>query len=133
MMASTSYMAAWSRILTVSHARSVVDGWGVETGPMASLLGPGDPHAYILIEDTAGSSVPWRANDAAGLSLTACPSPFSSSVRASYALERSTHVRLDVYDVEGRLVATLADGLEQAGERCRAWDGLDSRGHSAGS
>ena len=43
------------------------------------------------------------------------PNPFNPASSISYSLPRSMHVRLSVYDALGRLVATLADGLQSAG------------------
>jgi flagellar hook assembly protein FlgD len=37
-------------------------------------------------------------------------------------------VTIEVYDVSGRLVATLVDGFEPEGERTVTWDGLNSNG-----
>jgi hypothetical protein len=43
------------------------------------------------------------------------PNPFSGSTRFSFSLPQSAHATLAVYDVMGRLVATLADGPSNAG------------------
>jgi flagellar hook assembly protein FlgD len=40
-----------------------------------------------------------------------------------FSLENSSHVRVDVYDVGGRMVATLADGVVAAGVHHFRWDG----------
>jgi hypothetical protein len=44
------------------------------------------------------------------------PNPFNPATTIAYALPVTAHVRLAVYDVMGRLVATLADGVQQAGQ-----------------
>lgn len=49
------------------------------------------------------------------LSLGSHPNPFHSATTISYTLERALHVRLEVFDVLGRRVATLADGVQPAG------------------
>jgi flagellar hook assembly protein FlgD len=38
-----------------------------------------------------------------------------------------------VYSVAGRHVATLRDGVEEAGQRSVVWDGTNDRGQSVGS
>ena len=44
------------------------------------------------------------------------PNPFAGSTLVAYDLAEPAQVRLDVYDVVGRAVATLADGTREAGE-----------------
>jgi hypothetical protein len=44
------------------------------------------------------------------------PNPFNPSTRISYALKSNGAVRLSVYDLTGREVAVLVDGIQNAGE-----------------
>jgi hypothetical protein len=44
------------------------------------------------------------------------PNPFNPETRISYTLASTQNISLTVYDVSGRLVAVLADGIESAGE-----------------
>ena len=47
--------------------------------------------------------------------LSVYPNPFNSTVRFRYSLPYSHHVRLQLYDISGRLVETLIDERLQAG------------------
>jgi hypothetical protein len=116
-----------------SDSLVVITGWGVEMGGMSPLSSPADPHAFLLIEEPAAASVNCRNVTPVSLKLATSPNPFSSGVRASYGVGRSMPVRLAVYDVGGRLVKVLTDDLKAAGDHSTTWDGLDSRGHHAGS
>jgi len=62
------------------------------------------------------------------------PNPFNpeTSIRFHVASERA-RVRLDVYDVAGRLVTTLLDGVPGAGEHVVRWDGREAGGRSVAS
>lgn len=42
------------------------------------------------------------------------PNPFNPTTTIEYGLEQQAHVQLHVYDMLGRRVATLVDGLQQA-------------------
>lgn len=44
------------------------------------------------------------------------PNPFAATTRIHYALPAAARVRLEVFTVDGRLVATLVDGEQGAGE-----------------
>jgi hypothetical protein len=58
------------------------------------------------------------------------PNPFNPSTIIRFALERETQVTLAVYDVAGRRVSMLLDGVLEAGEHRALWDGRDGRGRS---
>lgn len=55
-------------------------------------------------------------------SVTAYPNPFADRVNIGFELERTAPVRLNIYDLEGRLVATQDAGTLPAGQQSLAWD-----------
>jgi hypothetical protein len=59
------------------------------------------------------------------------PNPFNSWVRLSFFLEDSARVLLHVFNIEGRLIRTLADENLGPGDHVLNWDGLDDRGRLA--
>jgi hypothetical protein len=62
------------------------------------------------------------------------PNPFNPSTTISFTLPAECAVRLDVYDVSGRLVARLIDGARQsAGSHEVEWNGRDASGRAAAS
>ncbi len=54
------------------------------------------------------------------------PNPFNPSTEIQFSVPQSTHVRLIVVDVSGRIVATLVDQQLGAGEYRQAWDATSS-------
>ena len=56
------------------------------------------------------------------------PNPFNPMTTIHYALPRSSHVRLAVYDLQGRRVRTLVDEVRPAGGSVAEWDGRDDAG-----
>jgi glycosidase len=50
------------------------------------------------------------------------PNPFNPSTNISFYLPQSTDVKVSVFDVTGRLVATLSDGLRNAGTHVVSFD-----------
>jgi len=62
------------------------------------------------------------------LALAASPSPFTHSSTLSWNLSAPTPVRARVYDLAGRLVATLVDARQAAGRHVAVWDGRAASG-----
>ena len=52
---------------------------------------------------------------------------------AGYALPEHSAVTLKVYDITGRLITTLAEYHQPAGNYDLQWDGHDKAGHSVSS
>jgi photosystem II stability/assembly factor-like uncharacterized protein len=61
------------------------------------------------------------------------PNPFGSRTTVLYSVERPGHIQLTIYDVQGRLVRTLADRFEDRGRRTAVWDGRTVSGEEASS
>ncbi len=56
------------------------------------------------------------------------PNPFRSQTRIEFALPERSDVHLAVYDVSGRVVRLLAEGLREPGRHPIAWDARDAAG-----
>jgi len=56
------------------------------------------------------------------------PNPTLGSAAVSYTISRPGRVRLDVYDVRGRLVRRLVDGERRAGAETVVWNGRSDSG-----
>jgi len=64
------------------------------------------------------------------------PNPFNPSTTINYQIPDdvgSINISLNVYDIRGRLVRTLAEGLKGAGSYSTFWDGTDNSGRQVGS
>jgi hypothetical protein len=57
--------------------------------------------------------------------LGSAPNPFHNRTSIRYAMPEPGRVMLDVFDVQGRLVATRALGLVPAGSHSHLFDGRD--------
>jgi hypothetical protein len=74
-------------------------------------------------------SVATTGREPSGISLSpSSPNPFAVSTRIGFVLPRAARVRLDVYDVAGRLVRSLLDESREAGSHSTTWDGVDAGG-----
>jgi len=99
---------------------TVSDGQAGRTGPTWSFT-------------TAPSSTAVEGSAHAGLALAPpAPNPARGTLRFSFDLPRAMHVILEVLDVQGRVVAVLAEGEFGAGRHERAWD-ASTHGARAGA
>lgn len=100
---------------------------------------PGVTYRYrIEVDEAEGSRVLFETDGITApempLSLFQnVPNPFNPSTTIAFYLPRGSHVRLEVYDVAGRLVATLLDGVRPAGRHAVSWNGQDGSGRTAAS
>ena len=61
------------------------------------------------------------------------PNPFNPSTHISYAIAEKTHVRLEVFNILGRRIATLVDKEQSAGDYHEVWTGTDAQGDPVAS
>jgi hypothetical protein len=61
------------------------------------------------------------------------PSPFSENILIRYQLPKPAPMTLKIYDVTGRLVNTLANGMKEAGYYSIRWRGEDNLGKRSSS
>ena len=86
----------------------------------------------LVLAPSAVVGVPGADAGAAGVRLgPARPNPARGATRVAFELPAAGHVRLELYDVRGRHVRTLVDGVRSAGTHAAAWDGRDGSGGPA--
>lgn len=56
------------------------------------------------------------------------PNPFNPVTTISYRLSRPAHVRLEIYNLQGRFVQRLVDSVQAAGGHAARWEGIDQNG-----
>jgi hypothetical protein len=61
------------------------------------------------------------------------PNPFNPVTKVAYHVPNESEVTIRVYDVSGRAVRTLVDGVVEAGRHVAVWNGRNDAGESVGS
>ncbi len=61
------------------------------------------------------------------------PNPFRSSTSIRYSLQAREHVKIEVYDVAGRLVRTLVNDTRPAGAQTTTWNRTNQYGQQVSS
>lgn len=64
--------------------------------------------------------------------LTAYPNPFNPSTTITYGLEKDSYVTVDIYDISGKLIATIQKKYQIQGWHSIAWNGTDDSGNKVG-
>jgi hypothetical protein len=96
-------------------------------GEVSPVTGP----TWSFTTEAVSTDVGDRARGGLALAPPA-PNPAQGALRFSFDLPRAMHARLEVLDVQGRVVATLAEGEFGPGRHERAWD-ASTHGAGAGA
>jgi len=80
--------------------------------------------SYIAVEDEQITSVP---------KLNNYPNPFSGSTKIMLELEKSAPVKLDIYNIKGQKVRSLADEVYTGRIHAIDWDAKDDHGRACSS
>jgi hypothetical protein len=90
--------------------------------------------AYVLLPPSEETGAPLTITPSIGGRLHQnFPNPFGPATSVRYSLALPARVELAVYDIAGRLVATLVDDLRASGSHTVRWAGVDSRGRPVAS
>ena len=57
------------------------------------------------------------------------PNPFNPSTTIDVSIAGDSHVMLNVYDINGRLISTLANDVYDTGYHSFVWNGMDQSGN----
>ncbi len=124
----------------LQNSGSANRGNGVALGPEGGVYFSGTlgvPASIMVCKLEPRSALTPVEDLPRGLALGAnYPNPFNPSTTITYSLpaDGADHrVRLDVYDVQGRLVRTLLDASQQGGTHSVRWDGRNQQGGAVGS
>lgn len=100
-----------------------------------------DPAGNLETSDSAGNACGARLGDVARDGVTPVraaitairPNPFNPMTQIEFSLPRDGSVSLEVYDLSGRHVTTLLDGVRPAGVGSVTWQGTDASGRTVSS
>ena len=100
---------------------------------------PGETYRYrIDISDESGRRIFFETDPISTPVLPIAlyqnyPNPFNPSTTIKYYLPETEHVDLIIYDIAGRIVATLVSKQQVEGLYVIEWNGLDKLGNSVSS
>jgi hypothetical protein len=101
--------------------------------------GSGNPDIWLAKFHNCDNNTVTKASTANSIieantyKFLAYPNPFSSATTISFSLAQSAKVSLKVFDLNGRLITTLANEEMQAGNHLIKWDINDANGREGPS
>ncbi|MEZ5065659.1 MAG: FlgD immunoglobulin-like domain containing protein [bacterium] len=106
------------------------DGIGEFDFYLESVGDPGlnDMFHLTLVAGTAAVDAPEFADAFVPLLRQNVPNPMSDATEIGFVLPQESRVDLRLYDVQGRLVETLASGVRTAGAHSVEWNARDAAG-----
>ena len=103
---------------------TVLRHWfGLSEADTSAVLGGTFAPLSFVAHSVAGEPGPGAPT--AALLEAPYPNPFATAATVAFTLDQPGHVNLEVFDVRGRLVATLADGPQTTGRHVVRLDGAD--------
>ncbi|KAA3660891.1 MAG: T9SS C-terminal target domain-containing protein [Calditrichaeota bacterium] len=87
-----------------------IEAWGV-SGSAKAISQPEDMQELTILSDVALNPV--------------YPNPFKIETSIQFSLPKEMYVKLQVYDIKGRVIKDLVNGIETAGMKRVIWDGKD--------
>jgi len=111
-------------------------GWHTYDLAIALVDGDSTATAHVpvsfLVLDPAGGGVPPPPEDSLVVVMSASrPNPFGAQSRFTVSLENGTRANVAVFDVNGRRVRTVFEGLFERGTTQLSWDGRRDDGSRA--
>ena len=121
----------------------LIEGAGNSAAPRNYLfederLEKGRTYSYMLEDKDINGRVSWHGPISVTVESVQLPeafyveqnypNPFNPTTTIEYGLPEAAHVRIQIFNMRGELVRTLVDGMQQAGNLTRLWDGLNDSG-----
>jgi hypothetical protein len=102
--------------------------WQVHAQNLSGDIVSSDTKAFYVSPTAGVQDIPTSMPEQVTL-VPAYPNPFNNVTRVNFGLAKTSHVLLCLYDIQGRLVATLADKSFSAGQHDIQWH---AEGNSSG-
>lgn len=98
-----------------------------------TIEGEPQPERIWVARHFLPTAVPESELPASPLKLTAWPNPFNPQISIAFELDQTQAIKLQVFDARGRRVATLLDGIADAGHSELSWNATDDSGRKLSS
>jgi len=130
----TSIPATWGGYSVQLYVDSSLVGQIFQIGFLNTATnyeGSGVFYDNVVLSSMSVTGVPAVTPFAGGTLAANYPNPFSPRTRIDFTMTSAGRAELSIFDLTGRKVASLADGVFTAGEHQVSWDGRTDAGAPA--
>jgi hypothetical protein len=96
--------------------------WRVSGGNVGGFGTPSSPQLFTTMINPGGGVADLPGVPKVYALMQNYPNPFNPSTRITYDVPKSAHVKLVIYDVLGRVVTRLVDGVQTANRYSVEWN-----------
>jgi agmatine deiminase len=114
------------RVIILVPVDKSLDGYAIDTMNYISAMGT--HKVILLLNDSLFTSLRKNKQLSEQITLTNYPNPFAGLTSISFSMNHQSTVKLDVLDLDGRKVKTLAEGIYPEGISTVSWDGSNESG-----
>ncbi|MBN1479284.1 PKD domain-containing protein [candidate division KSB1 bacterium] len=108
-------------------------GYTYDPAANVATCGSSDGSTSSIVTNITPEEMKQIEKDTGDKLVFASPNPFNPSTQIHFMLPEASHVRLDIYNILGKRIATLYDEPLQAGVHSALWDSKDEYGNDVGS
>ncbi|MEW5922451.1 MAG: lectin like domain-containing protein [Candidatus Zixiibacteriota bacterium] len=113
-------------VMEVEYAANVFGGWNIDDIELIAVYD--SAQSPVGVGDNNDDRLPDRFRLGQNY-----PNPFNMATKIGFSLARAADVKLEIYNILGRKLATLLDQSLPAGNHTVQWDGLDMSGKPVAS
>ena len=121
------------RAILQASAEDMVGDPTEDTPGWDPYMGYGRLNLRAALEQFLQNTGAPRLAETDDLHLETSPNPAAGAATVRFTLPAPAWVTLTIYDVRGRIVRTMLDGISSGGAHDVRWDGLDGEGRRVGS
>ncbi len=90
---------------------------------------PANENIAVSIGANSISGIREKSNDPGITLFRNYPNPFKSETTIQFQLSKPEHIKIEIYDISGRLLKTFLNGNSEAGFHQLSWDGKNNQGN----
>jgi hypothetical protein len=114
--------------MRTTHIETDIEPASFVGGTLSDNFARQEMRTYRMQASVTATPDPERPTVPLSLRIYPNPAPSTRQARIAYSLPTAGQVRITVFDAQGRRVATLRDGEEEAGPHELTWEGSSAGG-----
>ena len=119
------------RVIFLFPVVESLEGYSIDTLNFTSEIGP--HKVIIVVNDSIFTEIKKAGQLPDQFWLSNYPNPFAGITTIKFSINHQSMTKLEIFDLDGRKIRTLAEGLYPAGNNKVDWDGTNETGNKVPS